>query len=47
MLNVFKCNHFEIRLLNLRINFLFIADFFGAADRDVESLRLQVSIVRR
>ena len=26
---VFNWNHFEIRLLNLRINFLFIADFLS------------------
>ena len=41
---------FEMRLFNLRINFyLFIADFEarGAADRGGESLRFQVSIVRR
>ena len=25
---VFNSNHFEMRLLNLRFNFLFIADFF-------------------
>ena len=25
---VFNWNHFEMRLLNVRINFLFIADFF-------------------
>ena len=27
---VFNWNHFEIRLLNLRINFLFIADFLSS-----------------
>ena len=26
--DVFNWNHFEMRLRNLRINFLFIADFF-------------------
>ena len=52
----FNWNHFEIRLLNLRIYFIFlfflsIADFFfgarGTADRGVESLQFQMSIVRR
>ena len=28
---VFYWNHFEMRLLNLRINFLFIADFFSSS----------------
>ena len=28
---VFNWNHFEMRLLNLRINFLFIADFLSSS----------------
>ena len=43
---VFNWNHFEMRLLNLRIDF-FVYLLRGAADRGVESLRFQVSIVRR
>ena len=29
---VFNWNHFEMRFLNLRINFLFIADFYSHLD---------------
>ena len=42
----FNWNHFEMRFLNLRINF-YLLRTRGAADRGVESLRFQVSIVRR
>ncbi len=46
---------FEMRFLNLRINFFYLlrtfcphlGSFFTTADRGVESLRFQVSIVRR
>ena len=56
---VFNWNHFEMRLLNLRIDFYLSPEegqrsnlekplgARGAADRGVESLRFQVSILRR
>ena len=44
---VFNWNHFEMRLLNQRINFYLLDRNDGVANRGVESLQFQVGIVRR